>query len=184
MKPRVSKFASARHVVQRERAAVGLDALQVGLGFAQVHCGHLRDGQDHGRHGAQVERGFAAGHVDRSSRTGSRRHVDELRLIRAIAGGEDIRARRSHARIDHKAVVGKLQFVASKQTFNFDDDQDRNAAKPDVRRTVPSSVANTDCSATHLLYVFSSFPINQGNPHHHFSLVPLKMKCRRLSNIH
>jgi hypothetical protein len=85
---------------------------------------------------------------------------------------------------EDKADVGKLQFVASKQTFNFDDDQDRNAAKPDVRRTVPSSVANTDCSATHLLYVFSSFPINQGNPHNHFSLVPLKMKCRRLSNIH
>jgi hypothetical protein len=33
---------------------------------------------------------------------------------------------------DRKADVGKLQFVASKQTFNFDDDQDRNAAKPVV----------------------------------------------------
>jgi hypothetical protein len=39
---------------------------------------------------------------------------------------------------DDKTVVGKLQFVASKQTFNFDDDQDRNAAKP-VGRQCPVS---------------------------------------------
>jgi hypothetical protein len=40
--------------------------------------------------------------------------------------------RQSPAGFDDKADVGKLQFVASKQTFNFDDDQDRNAAVADI----------------------------------------------------
>ncbi|MCY1548394.1 hypothetical protein D9M68_845000 [compost metagenome] len=81
----------ARHIVERERAAVGLDSLEVALGFGQPDRGDLRVGEDHGRHGGQIERRLAAGHVDRRARTARRRDVDELWMVGAIAGGVDVR---------------------------------------------------------------------------------------------
>ncbi len=90
----------ARHVVQRERTAVGLDAVVVRFRLAVAHGGHLRVGEHHGRHGGQVQGSVATGHVDRGTGAGRRCHIDELRLIGAVAGGVDVGATRVHSLVD------------------------------------------------------------------------------------
>ncbi len=71
-----------------------------GLGFRQADGGHLGVGEDHRRHGAQVQGGFAPGHVDGSPAAPGGGDIDELRLIGAVTGGIEPRHRGVQMLID------------------------------------------------------------------------------------
>ncbi|CAB3944051.1 hypothetical protein LMG7053_01554 [Achromobacter ruhlandii] len=89
-----------RHVVQGQGATVGLDPVVMRFRFAVAHGRHLRIGKHHGRHRGQVEGRVSARHVDRGTGAGRCRHIDELRLVGAVAGRVDVRATRAHALVD------------------------------------------------------------------------------------
>ncbi len=78
---------------ERQRATVGLDAIVVRFRLAVAHGGDLRVGEHHCRHRGQIEGCVAAGHADGGTVLGGCRHVDELRLVGAVAGRVDVRAR-------------------------------------------------------------------------------------------
>lgn len=69
--------------------------------LAVAHGGDLRVGEHHCRHRGQIEGCVAAGHVDRGTGAGGRCHVDELRLVGAVAGRVDVRVARAHALVDN-----------------------------------------------------------------------------------
>ncbi len=68
--------------------------------LAVAHGGDLRVGEHHGRHCGQVQGRIAASHVDRRTSAGRCRHIDELRLVGAVAGRVDVRATGAHALVD------------------------------------------------------------------------------------
>ncbi len=112
---RVEVGQGAGDVVQAQRAAVGLDALSLRLRLAQPHRGHLRVGEHHGRHGREVERRLAAGHVDGRTRAPGCGHIDELRLIGAVARGVNVRHIGAQMVIDHDGAVRIAMHACSVQ---------------------------------------------------------------------
>ncbi len=102
---RVEVGQGAGDVVQAQCAAVGLYALSLRLRLAQSHRGHLRVGEHHGRHGGEVERRLATGHVDGGSRAPGCGHIDELRLIGAVACGVNLRHSGAQVVIDHDGAA-------------------------------------------------------------------------------
>lgn len=58
--------------------------------LAVAYGRHLRVGEHHGRHRGQVQGRVTAGHVDRGASAGRCRHIDELRLVGAVACGVDV----------------------------------------------------------------------------------------------
>ena len=89
-----------RHVVQGQGATVGHDPVVMCFRLAVAHGGDLRVGEHHGRHCGQVQGRIAASHVDRSTGAGRCRHIDELRLVGAVAGGIDVWRAGAHAFVD------------------------------------------------------------------------------------
>ena len=110
MKPRVSKLASARGTLSNVRSR-----LSAGLRFGQPDRGDLRVAEHHRRHRGQVQGSLATGHVDGRPRSGRRRDIDELWLVRAVAGGIDAGRAGAHGRVDDDAALrvdgdaGRLQ---------------------------------------------------------------------------
>ena len=90
----------ARHVIEREGAAVGLEARVVRLLLAVAHGCDLRVGENYPRKRGEVQRRIAAGHVGRGVRAGRCGDIDELRLVGAVVDGIDIRGAGPHAGID------------------------------------------------------------------------------------
>ncbi len=90
----------ARHVVERQQAAVGLDAVVMRFRLAVADRGDLRIGEHHGRHRGQIDGGVTAGHVDRRAGTGRCCHVDELRLVGTVTGRIDVFHAGPHAGVD------------------------------------------------------------------------------------
>ncbi len=68
--------------------------------FAVAHGGDLRVGEHHGRHRGQVEGRVAAGHVDRRAGACGGGHVDELRLVGAVASRINVRRTGVHTLVD------------------------------------------------------------------------------------
>ncbi len=81
----------ARHAVQTEHASIDLQPLRGRPLFRQANSRHLRIGKNHRRHGTEIEHGLATGHVDPGPAASGGGHIDELRLVGAIARRIDIR---------------------------------------------------------------------------------------------
>ena len=73
--------------------------------LGQAERSHGGIGEDHGGHGGQIQRRIAAGHVDRGPGAGSGGHIDILRLVGAVASGEDALHRGAQVIVDDDGPV-------------------------------------------------------------------------------
>ena len=103
-----------RHVLERERPTVDLEAFRPCLVFAQANSCHLRVGEDHFRHGRQVQHRIATRHIARGPRSRGRRDVDILRWVGAVAGSVDMRDGGPHVFVDDdgaRSIDGDTRYV-------------------------------------------------------------------------
>lgn len=99
--PSVKIGLRTRHVVERQCAAFGFEALAMCLGLGQAHGSYLRISEHHRWHGCQVEQGIAAVHIDGSACPHRCGNINELRLIGAIASSVDIWSAGSHGLVSN-----------------------------------------------------------------------------------